>query len=121
MDDSDDKLKKGFKVVVPFNPILPSPPRFVSWCERKCACVLYTMKRDAFPRLGCGPLCVFDNLENAMAPLMDGDDAVVCECLYEPSKLMKVWRGDGNEGMALAQLPLGTKLASRVRLIRKVM
>ena len=120
MYDSDDKLKKGFKVAVPFNPILPSPLRFLSYCESGCACVLYTMGEDAFPRLGCGPLCVFDSLGNAMGLCLKHINAIVCECLYEPSKLTKVWRGDGREGMALAQLPPGTALASRVRLTGKV-
>lgn len=109
--------KSGYKVVYPYDSALCS---LVHIPDRRRV-VDYALRRTTKPRKGCGPLCVFRTLRRAKnwAVLWRG---IAYKCLYKPSKHGRIWGivRPKEIGMRLVDLPRGTVLADRVRLMRKV-
>ena len=68
------------------------------------------------PKKGCGPLCVFNTIEDAKN--FKWSDHIIYECLYEKSLEHKVYIG--NEVKTIFDLPQGTVLATKVQLIRRI-
>jgi len=76
----------------------------------------YKVNKWIKSRKGCGPLCVFNTIENAKD--FKWDNHTIYECLYEKSNEHKVYCG--NEERSIFSLPQGTVLATKVKLIRRI-
>ena len=82
--------------------------------------VLYRKGEWTLPLNGFGPLCVFDFNAKGEAfdfPPARSDYSLVFLCEYEPSSEKAVWTLYYRQ--ALMSLPVGTRLATRVRLLEK--
>ena len=104
-------VKTGYKVVYFFKSELFS---IFSHAEVK-----YILNQKVYPKKGCGPLCVFDTLENAKKsylPFFCGFK--VFKCNYKESKKKKIW--NNRYKSSLKDLPSGTRLANWVELIEEV-
>ena len=84
--------------------------------------IKYKLNKKVFPKEGCGPLCIFDNLENIKEFFLSYNSTPinyrVIKCNYEESEEKKVW--NDFEEIFLQVLPSGTKLANWVELIEEV-
>ena len=85
-------------------------------------CVEYHAGIWTQPHCSCGPLCVFDNYEDAKEFIRQygnyGSEQGrhrINECWYTPSSQKIIW--NLNDGMRLSKLPPGTVLADAVYLI----
>ena len=96
--------------------------------------IKYKLQEWVTPRKGFGPLCCFDSLESikkfidSLGNVKEFFDEIfdnhskrweVWECEIELSELKKVWRRHSE--FYLEDLPKGTVLADRVKLLRRVL
>lgn len=80
--------------------------------------VEYKINEWVSPNKDCGPLCVFNNIQDAINFMGESFDSFrIYECLYEPSEEKHIYFGLKEIGKSLYRLPKGTVLASRVKLI----
>lgn len=81
--------------------------------------VYYKLHEWVYPIGGDGPLCVFKTFLDAHQFLLDYTDGsfVIMVCDYEPSALTSVWNSQNPFVRDLEQLPVGTVLADRVKLV----
>lgn len=103
-------MEEGFKVV------FVQGSELFSVCER-LAEVAYAIGKVTKPLKNCGPLCVFDNEEDARKFKM-GTDAVY-KCKYSRSKHDRVWNRDTSTSIMF--LPKGTVLADEVILTEELL
>jgi hypothetical protein len=83
------------------------------------ASVKYGIGEWVEPRMGNGPLAVFDNFKDAESfSVMDADR--IFRCKYIPSKEKKLWYGDCGEEWECRSFLLGTVLADKVMLLEEV-
>ena len=129
------KIHQGFKVVYAgslfdfCDPDKPSIKTFRSFCCLMNATVSYTPYKWTSPLPSCGPLAVFDNLDNAMA--------WVTRCLYLPSiahyklftceyrrsiakSLWTTHQGTKFLEVKSIHLPYGTQCASAIKLLEEI-
>ena len=103
------KYETGYKVV--------KKQSLVSAIIQGKDCALqYKVNKWIKSRKGCGPLCVFNTIENAKD--FKWDNQTIYECLYEKSNEHKVYCGNGER--SIFSLPQGTILATKVELIRRI-
>lgn len=89
--------------------------------------VLYLMSRETTPLTGCGPLCVFDKLEDATdLVILVGQSAAIFEVEYTPAVLgvdysshAVVWEWNTSSSK-LEDLQPNTKLAKSITLRRVI-
>lgn len=100
-------------------------------CSEKDRVVVYRVNEWTERPSDCGPLAVFDTLENLMRfvtirgwlrivlnPLPDGIHLVIYTCEIEESKDEYLWT-PGRLPMVVNCLPMGTVLADRVKLLEE--
>ena len=86
-------------------------------------CVEYIVGKPAIPKADCGPLALFDTVENARNFLASFnnrwiyDTGRIYQCQYKPSSETTLWYGDL---VCEAFLPLGTILADEIILGKAV-
>ena len=98
-------IKKGWKIIRDGG----------SYCRARARTVKYSAERCTKPRKRMGPLCVFGDLRSAQLFNIRFSSGDIKECLYVPSKLKYIW--DGHSSNHILDLPPGTVLANRVRLL----
>ena len=109
-------MKMGYKVarVLQDGTIISSR---TAWY--KGSVVKYKIGEFVKPNNNCGPLAVFESLDNIKS-FFDknemNDDDKIFKCVYCESKYEKLW----NPSYELNTLPPGTKLACKVKLIKEV-
>ena len=109
------KALKGYKVV--------SKNELCCIVVKKC--VKYRFNEWVEPSKNCGPLCVFNTLEEARKFSKSIiSEYYIYECLYYPSNEWVVYYPSNDHiygfcKTSLFQLPKGTVLANRVKLIKK--
>jgi len=106
------KYKKGYKVVQKYT---LSSSAVIGYGSIK-----YIRNVWVKPVKNCGPLCVFDNLEHAERfnhYMLDS----IYECFYEPTDPMRhsVYV-ENHSSYSLCYLPIGTVLATKVKLTKRV-
>ena len=102
-------MKKGYKVV--------RKRTLLSYIINGIGDVLrYKVNKWIKPRKGCGPICIFNTIEDAKK--FKRDNHTIYECLYERSPEHRVY--NGNEGESIFHLPRGTILATKVKLLRRI-
>ena len=110
---NDEKIKIGYKVV---------DWNMSSFSSIKHGGIEYKLNQKIYPKEGCGPLCIFGNLENIKnfldATYFSGI-FLVFKCKYRESKKKKVWN-NCCKIVPLKNLPYGTKLADWVELIEEI-
>lgn len=88
--------------------------------------VIYPNRKWAYPRIGCGPLCVFQSHFEAKIfadrmrglPLTDKKVSIVIFiCRYKPSAAFSIWV-KGCERRAKETTPRGTVLADAVMIMQ---
>ena len=104
------KMNNGFKAVFDEDGKLFS-------ARENVAEVRYNIGEVAKPPEGCGPLCVFDN-ENDARKFGLGILDRIYECEYKRSKCKEIW--NGRTQVHIEHLPIGTVLADEVILTKKV-
>ncbi len=80
--------------------------------------VLYSLHHWTYPKAGCGPLVLFEDLRSAYQHVKKfefPDDYLLFECLYEPSSATKVWTNPSYEE-ELCYMPPGAVLAKCIKL-----
>ncbi len=85
--------------------------------------VHYKKNKWNVPREGCGPLAVFNRLSLAREFLKEEyprDGAQIWECEYEPSDLDVLHLKEKLFSLPLRFAPKGTVLATKVKLIKRV-
>lgn len=107
MGDTNE-VRLGWKVVRRFS---------MSSCyaARDDSCVRYRYGEWVRPRKGCGPLCVFNNRDDARS--FSSPNEVILRCFYTPSRQTAVWTGDYDFDWPPVVLPRGTVLADAVYII----
>lgn len=116
----------GYKVCLEFNGYyLAAFPTINPYVD-----VYYSFDTYVAPKKGCGPLCVFDTLDNAiMFSKKYCINYTIFECDYETSEERTIYRTESypfsgeikvTQGPTLKDLPVGTALASKVVLIKKI-
>jgi hypothetical protein len=89
--------------------------------------VAYFVGKRATPNIGCGPLCVFNWLEDAIAfaevslgaEKSSSNNPRIFSCQFEPSRHWYVWHN--NRGIPVYELPLGTILADWIMLEQEIL
>ena len=84
--------------------------------------VKYEVNTWVSPCYGCGPLCVFDTLQDALHFVGKDDSISIYECIYEKSKQNKIYyisSGEFSHKRPLVKLPKGTVLANKVKLVKR--
>ena len=107
-------MKIGYKVVKKYT--LKSA--IVNFCNQ-IGTVRYKINEWVKPGKGCGPLCVFSYNNIDSAKLFAGPRDTIYECVYKQSEELQVYTKD-RRGTDLVGLPYGTRLAYRVKLIRRI-
>ena len=85
----------------------------------------YYFRRPTAPNRKCGPLCVFQSLQEARCFCKEGrtgGGGSIYLCWFKPSKAQLVYYPRGLLGQAitpLQQLPVGTRLATQVVILSK--
>ena len=87
---------------------------------KDCA-LKYKVNKWVKPIEGNGPLCVFNSIEDAEDLNYHMLDSIY-ECLYEESKENTIYIATNNEisNKKLENLPRGTVLATKVKLLRRI-
>jgi hypothetical protein len=81
--------------------------------------VIYFVDKWVEPRMGNGPLAVFDTFEDAES--FASHEEKIFECKYVPSEEKILWRWHGSyELFAKGDFPPGTVLADKVMLLKEV-
>lgn len=108
---------KGVKVVYSFGGRLESCSMILR------GNVVYAPGKKTFPEKGCGPLFVYDTVENAInqAKLLDPANFSLQSwtCEYEPSTETTGWTSNGAI-LEKDSFPRGTRLASCVTLLERI-
>ena len=107
-------MKKGYKVVI--------KKALLSWNVLiNGGGVKYKINKWTKPIKGNGPLCVFNTIEDAEDLNYYMLDSIY-ECLYEESKENTIYIATNNEisNKKLENLPRGTVLATKVKLLRRI-
>ena len=110
---NNENIKTGYKIIC-LNMASFSRPFTYGGIE-------YKLNQKVYPRKGCGPLCVFDTLEDVknFSDFFIYDNAVrIFKCKYEESEEDKIW--DYFHEISLSDLPYGTKLADWVELTEEI-
>ena len=108
------KTEKGWKVMLSVSDELISIFSFAG--------VIYRANEWAVRPTECGPLCVFESLQNAIEFVVINcrqDYGVIYACGYEPSDETSVWDHQIGYPRTVQGLPPGTRLADRVKLYGK--
>lgn len=110
--DTSKKYKKGYKVVTKYT--------LTSAYMIKDSEVKYIMNKWVKPPENGGPLCVFDNINDAYRFIVNrGSAFTMYSCLYELSNEHEVW-DKSYIRMSVSDLSGGVRLASKVKLIRMI-
>lgn len=110
---TSEKYKKGYKVVTKYT--------LTSAYVAKDSEVKYIINKWVKPPKNGGPLCVFDNFDDACRYIVNRESVLTMySCLYELSNECEVW-----ENMSFRRIPApclfgGVRLASKVKLIRRI-
>ena len=117
------KTRRGYKVVQ-FNQNAPPSQQLESVIVdtgQGRGGRFYQLARWVGRARSSGPLCVFNEVELARQ-FTNRLNCRVYECEYVPSKHTRVWRRGGwnVSGQPLSDLPHGTVLAHKVKLLKKV-
>src|ERR1700722_11025225 len=107
------KWKSGFKVVAQ-----NADGEWVSALVGGLGNAVYAVGAVTTARAKCGPLCVFSTPKGAIK-FMQAFGCAIFTCEYKPSRRRTVW--DGDESSRLRNLPVGTVLADRVKLLERVL
>ena len=114
MDKKEINMKKGYKVVI---------KRTLMSCNMLTLFggIKYKVNKWVKPIEGNGPLCVFNSIEDAEDLNYHMLDSIY-ECLYEESKENTIYIVTNNEisSKKLENLPRGTVLATKGKLIRRI-
>lgn len=113
-------IAKGFKIVTNELDAL-----FSAIVHLEIGSVEYKPNEWIHPNQGCGPLAVFNTMENLMkfVSFFYGliEPSEIWECEYEPSEKKRMYMNDKYERyLTLGNAPEGTVLADKVKLTKKV-
>lgn len=113
------EIKKGYKIVNIKNGIYTS---FFN-NEYFPGTIDYKINEWVYPILGNGPLAIFNTLSAAKDFAYCYDNYKIFSCLFIPNYYQdRLWFINGNNkgALRLGSLPIGTVLASQIKLIEEI-
>ena len=130
---NNENIKTGYKIVLFLEEGTYHSCSFYYYLSKFNLHVEYSLNKKVYPKKGCGPLCVFDNLDDVKNFLIKEDVVLnildpnffsfkLFKCNYEESNEIKVWRFSKkliSPEVSLSKLSSGTRLASWVELIEE--
>ena len=111
MKTNNGNIKTGYKVV--------REDMTSYWTSISLGGIEYSLNKKVYPKSGCGPLCVFDNLDDAeYFVYYSGCSYKIFKCNYEESKEIMIWNNYCETPSS--SLILGAKLANWIELTEEI-